>query len=209
MSGGGDGSGKMMRFEKEQIARAEAKEAERQARLSQGKLAIDKAFGAIGDGFYNNYKNNYLAYYLPQLQRQFGDARKQLLYGLARAGTLKSSVAGEKQGRLYEDRADRDAMIRSQADAATGELRGSVADAKSSAIAQLFATEDPTLATNTATNSVRALQGQTPKYDPLGEMFSVGALGAAGYINANSQRAANGSSYYGAPGSASRTRTVT
>jgi hypothetical protein len=208
MSGGGDGSGKMLKFEKEQIAAAEAKEAERQARLAQGKSAIDKAFSGIGDSFYENYKANYLKYYMPQLQRQFGDARKALLFGLARAGTLKSSMAADRQAKLYEDRMDRDAMIRSQADSATGDLRGNVADAKSSAITQLYATEDPSLATNMATNSIRALQSQTPKYDPLGELFNVGAVGAAGYINANSQRASSAGSAYGAPGTASQTRTV-
>jgi hypothetical protein len=111
-------------------------------------------------------------------------------------------MAADETARLYKKKLEQDAMVRSQADAATGQLRNSVSDAKNASINQLYATEDPTLATNLATNSIKNLQAQQPKYDPLGELFNTLSVGAAGFINANSQRAASGG-YYGSPGTAS------
>jgi hypothetical protein len=209
MSGGkGGGSDKAYKLAKQQAEEAARKEAERQMRLTTGTKQINDIFGGIGDGFYKKYQDAYLGYYQPQVNKQYNDARQKLTYDLARAGTLRSSVAGEKQGDLYEKKLDNDAMIRSQADAATGQLRNNVSDAKNTAITQLYATEDPTLASNIAVNSVRGLQGQTPKYDPLGELFNIAAIGAAGYLNANSQRASASTTGSVGSGSASRTYNV-
>jgi hypothetical protein len=212
MSGGGKGGAdnsakKMLKFEKEQIAKAEKKEAERQARLASGKKGVDAEFGKIGDPFYKTYQDNYLNYYMPQVGEQYNEAKDETNYGYARAGTLNSSMSAKSLADLYKKKLDQDAMVRSQADAATGQLRGNVLEAKNSAINQLYATEDPTMATNLATNSVKNLQGQQPKYDPLGELFNTAAVGAAGFINANSQRASSGG-YYGSPGASSRNYSV-
>jgi len=209
MAGGGsDNSGKkMLKFEKQQVKEAEKKEAERQARLASGKTGIDEQFGKINDDFYKTYQNSYLNYYMPQVNDQYNIAKDDTNYGFARAGTLNSSMSAKGLADLYRKKLDQDAMVRSQADAAAGALRGNVSDAKNAAINQLYATEDPTMATNLATNSIKNLQGQQPKYDPLGELFNTAAVGAAGYINANSQRASSGG-YYGSPGTSSRTRSV-
>jgi hypothetical protein len=213
MAGGGKGSDnsgkKMLQWEKQQVKAAEKKEAERQARLATGKTNIDGKFAAIGDPFYKTYQDNYLNYYMPQVQDQYKNAKDDLNFGYGRAGTLKSSMAAKGTADLYKRKLDQDAMVRSQGDAATGQLRSSVLDAKNSAISQLYATEDPTLATNLATNSIKNLTGQQPKYDPLGELFNTAAVGAAGFINANSQRASSsGGSYLGSPGSRSKTTSV-
>jgi hypothetical protein len=212
MSGGGKGSDnsgkKMLQWEKQQVKAAEKKEAERQARLTSGKKNIDDKFSAIGDDFYNNYNKSYLDYYTPQVQDQYVDARDDLNFGYGRAGTLKSSMSTKGAADLFKKKLAQDAMVRSQADAATGALRGNVLEAKNSSISQLYATEDPTLATNLATNSIKNLQGTQPKYDPLGELFNTAAVGAAGFINANSQRASSGGSYYGSPGTSSKYRSV-
>jgi hypothetical protein len=206
--GGSDNSGKkMLQWEKQQVKDAEKKEAERQARLATGKTNIDSKFNEIGDPFYKQYQDSYLGYYSPQVQKQYDDARNDTNFGYARAGTLKSSMAAKSLADLYSKKLDNDAMVRSQADAATGQLRGNVLEAKNAAISQLYATEDPTMATNLASNSIKNLQGQQPKYDPLGELFNTAAVGAAGFINANSQRAASGGGY-GMPGQSSRTSTV-
>jgi hypothetical protein len=163
--------------------------------------------GGFKDAFYNNYRDSYLSYYQPQVEDQYTDAKDDTNFGYARAGTLNSSMSAQSLADLYKKKLDQNSMVRSQADAATGQLRNNVADAKNSAINQLYATEDPTLATNLAANSVKGLQGSAPKYDPLGELFNAAAVGAAGYINANSQRASSGGSY-GSPGSRSRTSSV-
>lgn len=213
MSGGGKGSDnsgkKMLKWEKQQVKDAEKKEAERQARLASGKADIESQFGKIGDPFYKTYQDNYLNYYTPQVDKQYADAKDDLSFGYGRAGTLKSSMAAKSSADLFKKKLDQDAMIRSQADAAAGALRGNVLEAKNASINQLYATEDPTLASNLATNSIKNLQGSQPKYDPLGELFNTAAVGAAGFINANSQRAYNSAgSGYGSPGANSRSYSV-
>lgn len=205
---GGDNSGKkMLKWEKQQVADAEKKERERQARLKLGKENIEGTFGKIGDDFYDNYLKSYLGYYTPQVDKQYSNAKEDTTYGFSRAGSLKSSMAAKRMADIYQQRLDADALVRSQADAAAGALRGTVLDAKNSAINQLYATEDPSLASALATNQVKNLQQQQPKFDPLGELFNTAAVGAAGFINANSQRASSGG-YYGSPGSSSRSYSV-
>jgi hypothetical protein len=213
MSGGKGGSSNdaSLNFMKRQAELARREEERRQARLDKGKAKIDEIFGDIKPGFYNKYQKNYMGYYRPEMMTQYRKARGGLNFDLARAGTLKSSVAAEQMADLEKQRLQQDASIRSKADAEVGRLRNQVSDAKSASIGQLYATEDPSLAANLASNSVASQLKETPKFDPLGEVFNIAALGAAGFLNANSSRAYGIGSGIGggvAPGGTSSTRIV-
>jgi hypothetical protein len=74
-----------------------------------------------------------------------------MTYDLARAGTLRSSVAGEAQGYLENENAVNEASLRAKADTDTASLRQSIASQQQQAYNQLYATEDPDVAANTAT----------------------------------------------------------
>jgi hypothetical protein len=211
MFGGGGGSDdKSFKWMKKQAEIAKREEAARQKRLERGKERIDTIFGDIKPKFYNAYGKSYRDFYNPDVRRQYRQARGDLTFGLARAGTLRSSVAAEQMADIERQKLKQNTAIKSKADAEVGRLRTQVADAKSSAIGQLYATEDPSLAANTAANSVQSQLKETPKYDPLGEVFNIAALGAAGYLNANSTRAYNqgGGSSSMSPGGTSSTRIV-
>jgi len=169
----------MIQFQMQQAAEAKAKEAARQARLNQGKAAIDQLFqgGNFDQGFYDKYKNAALAYNMPQLQKQYQLAKDQMTYDLARAGTLRSTVAGTAQANLQEQQAMNEAAIRSQADQDVGQLRQNIAGQQQSALNQLYATEDPDVAANTATHMVQAAQLSSPNLNPLGELFKPLVIG--------------------------------
>lgn len=161
---------------------ARAKEDARAQRLDTGVKAINAQFdnGNFNDAFYDKYRNAQLDYYMPELDKQFGQAKDQLVYAHARSGTLNSSMANQNNADLVQQNDLNKANIFSKADAATGQLRQSVQAQKSALLNQLYSTENPEIAANMATNSVRTLQNQTPQLDSIGDLFKNIAVGVGG-----------------------------
>jgi hypothetical protein len=152
--------------------------------------------GGFDDSFYNNYDNAQLNYYLPAEDRQFTQAQTSLDYGLARAGTLNSSIADTQTANLaYQDTLNK-AQIQSTADQSTAQLRDTVASDKNSAINQLYSTENPSTAASTAAGLVGNVQLTTPQLNPIGQLFTPVAVGTgnaiAGYTNPASYLPATG-----------------
>lgn len=180
---GGKGSGpsnnQMVQFEMQQAQEAKDKENLRQARLNQGKTAIDQLFGNqnFGDDFYNKYSQANLDYNLPQLQDQYDKAKMGMTYDLARAGTLRSTAAGYAQGLLEKQNAVNQAGVRAKADTDTAALRQSIASQQQQAYNQLYQTEDPTVAANTAATAVGNAQLTQPNLQPMQAAFTPIAIG--------------------------------
>jgi hypothetical protein len=176
----------MVNFEMQQAQEARQKEADRQARLNVGKDAIDKLFGAdnFGDEFYGKYRKAGLDYNLPQLTTQYDKAKRDMTFDLARAGTLRSSIAGQAQGMLENENAVNEAGIRAKADTDTAALRQSIASQQQQSYNQLYATEDPAVAANTATGMVANAQLSQPNLQPLGDLFKPIVIGAGSAYNA-------------------------
>jgi hypothetical protein len=135
--------------------------------------------GGFGDDFYNNYKNAYLNYYMPDEARQYSEAQRDLTYNLARAGTLNSSTAADKAGDLAYNDANARATIQANANNAVGQLQSSVQGQKQDLINQLYSTEDPTLTANLAQSAANATKLATPTLTPAAALFTP-ALTAAG-----------------------------
>ena len=175
----GPSNNQMVQFEMQQAQEAKQKENKRQARLDQGKSAIDTLFGPenFGDDFYNKYQKAELDYTMPQLATQYDTAKNSMTYDLARAGTLRSSAAGYAQGLLENQNAVNEAGVRAKADTDTAALRQSIASQQQQAYNQLYSTEDPTVAANTAASSVANAQLQQPNTGALGDMFKPIAIG--------------------------------
>jgi hypothetical protein len=168
--------------------------------LSQAKIYTggdpSTTTGGFDDNFYNNFTNAQLNYYMPAEDRQYTQAETNLDYGLARAGTLNSSIADTQLANLtYQDTLNK-AQIQSTADTATGQLRDTVASDKNSAINQLYSTENPSTAASTAAGLVGNVQLTTPQLNPVGQLFTPIAVGTgnaiAGYTNPASYLPATG-----------------
>jgi hypothetical protein len=138
----------------------------------------------IGSGFYDDFNQSILDYYMPEVESQFEDATSQNLFDLGRRGTLRSSLAADRAGELTEERALADAQVRTNAENQTAGLRKQISDAEQNAIAMLQATEDPTSAANSALTEVNAIQSQAPDFSPLGDLFTASALGYQRYVDA-------------------------
>ena len=175
----GPSNNQMVQLEMQRAQEARDKENERQARLNQGKGAIDTIFGTenFGDDFCENYRKAGLDYTMPQLQSQYADAKRTSEADLARAGLLRSGAAGFVQNKLTEQQGVNEAGLRAKADTDTAELRKSIAAQQQQAYNQLYATEDPTVAANTAATSASNAQLQQPNPGSLGDMFKPIAIG--------------------------------
>ena len=135
--------------------------------------------GGFDDAFYNKYKQSVLDYYMPQVQDQYKKAQEQATYGLGRSGNLRSSAANTLVADLAKQNALNEAGVRSQADTASGDLRSQVASEENKAVSQLYATEDPEVAANTALSSVRDISLKQPDLSPLSALFNVATIGGA------------------------------
>lgn len=139
--------------------------------------------GGFGSDFYNKYNQSILDYYLPQEGQQYNTARSSLAYGLARAGQLNSSVAGMDIGNLANQDAINRAQIASGADTQTGALRTTVQQDEQSALNQLYSTEDPSVAANTAQNMVANASLTKPLLNPAGALFAPITVGVGNALS--------------------------
>ena len=180
----GPSNNQMVQFQMEQARKAEQKENLRQARLDQGKTAIDEIFGPdnFGDEFFDKYNEASLDYALPQLEEQYDTAKYGMTGDLARAGLLRSSSAGYAQGMLEKQKSVNEGGLRAKADTDTAALRQSIASQQQQAYNQLYQTEDPTVAANTAANSAANAQLTQPNTGALGDMFKPIAIGLGSAI---------------------------
>ena len=143
--------------------------------------------GGFDNAFYDKYRQSIMDYYLPQEGEQYNTARSNLNYGLARAGTLNSSIAGTDIGKLANQDAINRANIASQADTQTGALRSTIQQDEEAALNQLYSTEDPSVAANTAGNMVASAQLTKPLLNPAGALFAPLTVGVGnaltGFLN--------------------------
>ena len=148
----------------------------------------------------NSYRQKVLDYYQPDEQRQYDAAQRDLKYSLARAGTLQSSTAADKQGELAYNDSLQKANIVSNANTQTGNLKSQIQSNKQALINQLYSTEDPTLTANLAESSANATKLQDPTLTPAAALFTpalttVGsAVNGLLYPNAGGSSFANGNS---------------
>lgn len=160
-----------------QVARDEA--TAREARVNEGKGKIDSAFNVFDPAYFSKFNQSYLDAYNPQVDEQFGDARKTLKYDLARKGVTNSTPGQTRFGKLADAYTDRRREIAGNADTAANDLRSKIDAQKGALYDQNVAAADPSLSAVRAASAAGALQ--TPaSYSPLADLFS-------GVVNAGSQ----------------------
>jgi hypothetical protein len=170
----------MLQFEKQQAEEAKQKEAERKARLEQGKSAIDAIFagGGFDDAFYNKYRDAELGNAQQQLDQQYKQQVLKNRYDLARAGLSRSSAANTSKANLAAQKNFAETGFLTQADQDVASLRSGIQGQQQQAYNQLYGTEDPALAANVATGMVKQGQLATPNLQPLGELFKPLVIGS-------------------------------
>jgi hypothetical protein len=161
---------------------AERAEAARQARISTGMSAISNAFAPFNDDFYSQRAQDYIDYAEPQLDDQYADAKKALVYALSRTGNLASTTAAQRQAKLKKQYDTNRLAVRSQGDQYANQARSDVENARGDLVSQLQASADPDAATNLAYSQAKALTG-APAYSPLGQVFADVTSGIGPVLN--------------------------
>src|SRR3546814_8539380 len=93
--------GKTPKDNSAEIARQQ--EEARQQRIRDGQSAIDTNFAQFNDPYFDDYRQDYMAYYQPQLDRQYQNARRKSVLGLHSTGNLSSSAGAGKLGDLRSE----------------------------------------------------------------------------------------------------------
>jgi hypothetical protein len=189
MGGGvssGDQTGRFMQYLQAQDARD--RENLRQQRIKEGRGIIDRQFSQLmnpNDTFYARYKSGARDAYLPQIQRQYADANKELTYRLADAGTLRSSAAADATADLVRQNDAAVAGLNAKIDNAAAGLRTRVAGDKQNAENQLYATNDPDMALTQSLNSIQNIPLAPPDLSgSMANLFNVGTSGMANALKA-------------------------
>jgi hypothetical protein len=154
-----------------QAEQARADEQARQERIRQGTSQINDTFNSqFNDDFFGRRQQGYLDYATPQLQDQFGKAKEQLTYALARGGNTDSSLAAQKQAELQQAYDLNRQQVADQALSYGTQARNSVEDARSGLVQMLNASGDAQGAATAAITRAQALS-QPQQYSPLGQLF--------------------------------------
>lgn len=184
-------------------AAARAAEEARQARIRQGTTDVNKTFAGFDDSFYKGITDAYTGYYLPQLEKQYQDARKALVLRLGQQGILNSSPGIKYLQDIDTEAANQRGLIGDQAVSAAAKARGDVEDARAQLLAQLSASADPTAVAVSAAERAKALSAP-PAFDPMVNLFTNFAGIADSQIRGSAARA--GAAQPFSPGDTARRR---
>lgn len=172
----------------------------RAANLAQATDSINQAFSRFTPQYYQQYAQDWVNHYNPQIQDQFNTATVNTDYGLARTGNLRSQTAADQNMALLKQQGVAQADVANQAIQAANTLQQNVAGAKQNLMSA--ATSDATLGSpvtpgsadaiqanfNNTANALQQIKNQagdtittlqaTPNYSSLGSIF--GSLASAG-----------------------------
>jgi hypothetical protein len=172
-------------------------EAKQQA-IAEGTASIDDIFSQFDDTFYDQQRQNYLDYAMPQLEDQRVDAARDLTYALARQGQLGSSARATQEGDLQQlfDLQSQN-VVDTALDKANAARRG-VEGARSDLVSLLNTTGDADAAAQGALARSASLT-QQEAYSPLADAFTsfTSALGTADAAARARSYGAGGTQYSG------------
>lgn len=160
-------------------ARLRAEEEARQGRIAQGMQQIGQVFAPLGQVL-DQRRAAMEGFYLPQLDKQFDEAKEDLTFGLARSGQLTSSVAGNRQADLSEAFGLERARIASDIASDLSGTQTRINNQRAALESGLRSSGDATAATNAALANVVAFQNDQPTLNPLGNIFGGIAEGIGG-----------------------------
>lgn len=180
-----------------EIARQE--EQARKTRILAGQGKIDDQFKVFDNSYYDKFKNDYLANYNPQVDQQFGNARRDLRYQLADRGIVNSTPGNRRFADLIDLYGQRRNQVAQNALSATQGLKTDVENNKAELYNQNTTAADPSLAAQNSVSRLNALTTPQP-YSPLGDLFAGILNGGANAFGASRNALPPGYGQYFQPG---------
>lgn len=197
---------------------------DRQSLIDNARTSVASAFDPYNDDFYNKYASDYSAYYKPQIQQQYDDAKRATTFNFADRGSLNSTAAARAFGRLDQTRAAAEGEVAQKAASAAAGFRGTVDSQRSSLLNGIFsaASAAPPITVDSigqANDSLRSLTTQLtapvslaasaasaikpPVFSTLTNPFGVVNNGA-GALRATTGGTGSNGAYSGSGGSSGR-----
>ena len=140
--------------------------------------------GGFGDDFYSGISKKVMDLGNVDITDQYNKARENLQYALARQGLSSSSAANQGVADTEAAKAKAQGDLSLQATDAANHVRSQVDQEKQAALAQLYATEDPSLSANTALGKATNIRADQPAYSGLGDIFGSVIQGFGNVYNA-------------------------
>jgi hypothetical protein len=182
-----------------EAAIARAQEEERQTRINTGLAKVDKIFdpyeGKSGKKYYRGLTRQYTGAYMPEVRRQYGQAKQENLFSLARNGNVDSSAAATASADLASQKGQQELAIRQRGTGYANQARQSIEGRRQTLINQVYSTADPTtVSAQGVTTGEKAVNFNADPatfslpgmdYSPLGSLFTTAATGVNAYQNAS------------------------
>lgn len=179
----------------DEAKRARREEAQRQARIRGGTDSVNQIFGdSFSDDFFGGIRTDFTDYAMPEVDRQYNDASKELAYALTRAGTLDSSARAESEAELLRQKEDAVRGVGNQALDYENKARTDVESARADLIRTLSATGDVDGAVSDALSRART-STYVPSFSPIGQLFTTGAGALAQQMNEERTAAVSDGAY--------------
>ena len=151
-------------------AAAQAEKA-RQARINTGMDQINQQFSQFDDPYYDAQAKAYSDYYNPQIDKQYSDARQQLILKLGQSGLINSSEGARQLSNLDYNYNNQKTAAANSAVTYGSQARTQVENARTQLINELNASADPAAAAASSTALVSSL-ATPPAFSPIGSLFA-------------------------------------
>jgi hypothetical protein len=151
-------------------------EEKRQADIRTGTQRVNDTFSQFADPFYEAISKAFEDYYIPQLDEQYGRAKRSLVLSSPSTG---SSAFARRIGELTRDRQRHQVAIRERGQGAANSQRQNIENSRLSLIDSVNRGLGIDEAGNMAADRYRLLRAPAP-YDPLPDLFE---RAVAGYAN--------------------------
>ncbi|MGZ3305964.1 MAG: hypothetical protein ACXU8U_08900 [Asticcacaulis sp.] len=158
--------------------------------------SFDQYFGTdqnTGKNFYDQYANQLMDYWQPELDQQHSDAQHQLNYTFADSQPGGGSAPAQAFGRLQQAYDTAELQANDNAKSQANQLKTNIEGQRAALLSSVNGDTDPGTAAATTARSIGSIP-VSPAYSQLGDIFS----GVTGQI-ANAVTAARGGSVYGIP----------
>jgi hypothetical protein len=190
--GGGDNSAKkanklsreQFQYQKDQATKAEADAATKRASLEKGMGDISNIFSQYNDPYYANVSENYRQYANPQIEKSFTESNRNITSNLANRGKLGSSTAASQYGDLANSYGSIRQQSEMKAQDYANQQRQAINQARSQTVGQLYSSESPQAALQSANAFVPALNAG-PSFSAIGDILNQASKFASqDYVNA-------------------------
>lgn len=123
------------------------------------------------DNFYNQRRDAYVGYALPQLASQYNQTQRDATFNLANKGLLQSDAGTQLRNSLEKERQLQTQGVADTAQGQVNDLRTNVENQRGALVNQLNASGDPVNATQSALSTAANFQSPSA-YQPLGNLFT-------------------------------------